>query len=304
MHLISPRLPSRLTSLFHPRRGAVSSSSILAAAIGVVLPLTFIPLGCAPADSRTDIDRSIAAYDNREYAEALKLAEGASENATTTKDAHEASYMAGMSAFQLDDFASAERWLTDAARSGDRKTAGDAGVMLGNAQLKLNKPADAARSFAAAATNLDGANATKARIASANAYRESGNSRAADEQFRLGNVPTTVTVDAPTKAPAAARTPSHATKPAVVATAPNGAFVLQAGAFRDETKAKKRADELRAKSMSAGLGAPRVSSKKGADGSTLWVVQIGGFVDRRSADSAVAKLGASGVVVGRAVAAS
>ena len=284
----------------------------------IIILFTVALTACNSGGPRGDLDRSIAAYDKRDYPEALKLAQVASEQATTTKDSYEAAYMAGMSAYQLNDYASAERWLKEAVRSTDSWTAGEAGVMLGNTQLRLKKPSDAARSFAKAATHLSGADANKARIASANAYREVGDNRAADEQFRLANVPTTVTVNSPprptsapssTPAPTQPKAPSKAAAPAansaVKAAAPSaGPFVIQAGAFRDESKAKKRADELRAKSVKIGLGEPRISSKKATDGSKLWVVQIGGFPDRSTADAAVTKLGANGVVVGRAVASS
>jgi cell division protein FtsN len=262
----------------------------------VVASLAVAPLvGCATGDTRAQLDRSVAAYDKDDFATARKEAEAAAESATTTKDADDAAYMAGMSAFRQGDYTDAVRWLTEASRASNEWTAGQAGVMLGNAQLKLSKPRDAAKSFASAAQKLSGDDARKARIAAANAYKEAGDSRAADEQFRLANVPTTVVVDAGSGTPPA---PPAGTRPDKgAASSASGPFVLQAGAFRDRSKAASRANELRVAAVRAGLGEPRIATKRGGDGGTLYVVQMGGFPDRRSADGAAAKLGQSGVVV-------
>jgi cell division protein FtsN len=78
-----------------------------------------------------------------------------------------------------------------------------------------------------------------------------------------------------------------------------GPFVLQGGAFRDLAKAQRRVDELRGPSGRAGLGDPRVLTKRGPDGGTLYVVQLGGFATRAQADAALARLATSGVVVAR-----
>ncbi|MBL9148257.1 MAG: SPOR domain-containing protein [Phycisphaerae bacterium] len=264
----------------------------------VVASLAVAPLvGCATGDARAQLDRSVAAYDKDDFATARKEAESAAESAKNTKDADDAAYMAGMSAFRMGDYDDAVRWLTEASRSANAWTAGQAGVMLGNAQLKQSKPRDAAKSFAAAAQKLSGDDARKARIAAANAYKEAGDSRAADEQFRLANVPTTVVVDGGAGTSRPTPPASNPSPGAGAPAAPSGPYVLQAGAFRDRAKAQSRASELRVAAVRAGLGEPRVATKRGSDGATLYVVQMGGFPDRRSADGAAAKLGQSGVVV-------
>lgn len=267
----------------------------------LALAVVFVA-ACASTNPRASIDQSIAAYDKKDYKQSLTLALDAQQHATNTKDADESAYMAGMSAYELADYATADRWLSEAARSSDNWIAGEAGVMLGNTKLQLKQPSAAARAFATAAGRLQGEDAKKARIAAGNAYREAGNQRSADEQFRMADVQTTVVVDPPKTTPPATKLGAGSPNSNQASAAPTGAFVLQAGAYRDESKARKRADELRDRATKAGFGAPRVVAKKANDGSTLWVVQIGGFADRRTADTALGKLGASGVVVGRAVA--
>ncbi len=257
-----------------------------------LLLLPFAPLAACGGNADA-LSRSLTAYDAGKYDESLTLAQEASASAANTKDSDEAAYLAGMSAFRLNRYDEAIKWLETPARSSDRWTAGQAGITLGSAYLKVGRRSDAARAFAKAGTNLDGEDAKKAHLAAANAYRELGDQSMANEQFRLANVPAPST---PAKTPSDTAQAGSGT----VTTPPvTGPFVLQAGAFRDLTKAQRRADELRPKAAKAGLGEPKVLSKRGTDGGTLYVVQLGGFSERRAADAAVAKLGATGVVVGR-----
>lgn len=252
---------------------------------------------CAPPGAQ--IDDALTAYEGGKYSESLSLAEQASKDATTTEDSDQAAYIAGMSAFRLGQYGDAITWLTSPARSSDRWMAGQAGVTLGSSYLKVGKRNDAARAFAKAAGSLDGDEAKKAHLAAANAYRELGDTRLANEEYRRANVPVPppATASAPVVAPAP-------TVPTATTPERGGAFVLQAGAFKDKTKAQRRADEIRPKAAQAGLGAPTVVGKRHQDGSTLYVVQLGAFPDRRGADAALTKLGVSGVVVGRPASAS
>ena len=259
--------------------------------------------GCEGSGGKATLDDSIAAYDRGDYSQSLELASKTATEASSSRDQEEAAYLAGMSAYRLGKWSEAERWLTQATQSGDAWVAGQAGVTLGSAQLKMGNAAAAARSFSRAADKLSGDDAKKARIASANAYREAGDSRMADTEFKRANVPTTtVSAPAPEGAPPQAR-PSPKSAPSA-ASAQSGPYVLQAGAFRDESKARQRASDLRGKAVQSGFGEPRVLTKRGNDGATLFIVQIGSFNDRRAADAAVSRLGASGVVVGKPASAS
>lgn len=273
------------------------------ARFGLTVSLAFHVLaslqGCATGDARANLDQSVAAFDRGEYPVALERAEKAASQATSTKDADEAAYMAGMSAFRLGDYTAAERWLTEATRAADRWTAGQAGVMLGNARLKLSRPREAGTAFAAAAQKLAGEDARKARIAAANAYKEAGDLRAADEQFRLADVPTIAVAQGTSGGVATSQNPVPPAAGGSAGTGNQGVgpYVLQGGAFRDRSKAEARADELRPKSVRAGLGEPRIAARRTADGSSVYAVQIGGFPDRRTAERALGTLGANGVVV-------
>ena len=259
---------------------------------GCALPL----VGCGGSGGDT-LGEALSAYEGGEYQQSLTLASTANEDARTTKDSLESAYIAGMSAFRLGRHEEAIQWLEEPARSDDRWMAGQASVTLGSSFLAVRRTNEAARSFVRAAERLDGEEARKARLAAANAYRELGDRRASDEQFRLANV-TPPSSNAGTSAPPSP--PSGQRSPAVSATANDaGPFILQAGAFKDRAKADKRATEVRAAASRAGLGEPKVFSKAGPDGGTLYVVQFGRFADRRSADASLARLGLTGVVVGR-----
>lgn len=266
---------------------------LLLSAAGLVL------WGCE-SGGQNALDRSIVAYDAGDYAQAYDLADDAATNARATKDADEAAYLAGMSAYRLGRYRDAERWLAQAARSGDRWIAGQAGVTLGSTQLRLGRPAEAGRTFARAAEKLDDEEARRARLAAGNAFRDIGDTTRADEQFRLAGA-TSATAPRSASAPVGASpSPRGATSPTAPPVAATGDFTLQGGAFRDESKARARAEELRSRSVRAGLGEPRVLSKRAADGTLLFVVQMGAFRDRPSANSALGRLGADGVVVIRA----
>lgn len=261
--------------------------------------------GCA--QQGTALDRSLAAYDGGRFEESLTLAEEAGKESSTTKESLEASYLAGMSAYRLGRHADAVRWLQDPSRADDRWMAGQANVTLGSAYLQTGRKGEAAKAFAKAGGLLEGEDAKKARIAAGNAYRELGDVKASNEQFRLANVPVPSTTAPPAASPGSGpptTTPptSSPTKGGTAVASADGPFVLQAGAFKDHDKAMRRADEVRAKAKQNGCGEPKVLSKRGTDGATVYVVQFGSFADRRSAESALGKLGLSGVVVGRPVA--
>lgn len=267
----------------------------------LLLAATFIA-GCANngADS---LDRSLVAYEGGRYEESLQLAEEAKGAASTSQDSLQSSYLAGMSAFRLGRHSDAVRWLEEPARATDgehRWMAGQANVTLGSSYLALGRKGDAARSFSRAGDLLSGEEAMKARLAAGNAYRELGDQRASDAQFRLAGVPTS----GPTAPSAGTSTPTPASDGGAGAANGNpasqvGPFVLQAGAFKDRAKADRRAAEVRARAKEVGLGEPKVMAKRAADGSTMYVVQFGRFGDRRAAESALGRFGASGVVVGR-----
>jgi cell division septation protein DedD len=279
----------------HSRR----PSAIHALATLLVVAAAMSSAGCEGRGQR-GLDRSIAAYDAGDYARAYDLADAAAGDARTTKDADEAAYLAGMSAYRLGRYQDAERWLTQAARSGDRWLAGQAGVTLGSTQLQLGRTAEAGRTFARAAEKLDDEEARRARLAAGNAFRDIGDTTRADEQFRLAGATAATTPRSVSEPVGASPSPRTATSPTTTPVAATGDFTLQGGAFRDEAKARARAEELRSRSVRAGLGEPRVLTKRAADGTLLFVVQMGAFRDRSAANTALSRLSADGVVVIRA----
>jgi tetratricopeptide (TPR) repeat protein len=270
----------------------------IAVVLASIVALTIAGCGGASGDQLGD---ALSAYEGGEYQQSLTLASQANEDARTTKDSLESAYIAGMSAFRLGRHEEAVGWLEAPARSDDRWMAGQASVTLGSSLLELRRTNEAARSFVRAAERLDGEEARKARLAAANAYRELGDRRASDEQFRLANVTPPSSGGASSGSGSGSGSGGTSGRPAASGSPASdvGPFVLQAGAFKDRSKADKRAAEIRAAATRAGLGEPKILSKTGPDGGTLHVVQFGRFPDRRSADASLGRLGVTGVVVGR-----
>jgi cell division protein FtsN len=94
------------------------------------------------------------------------------------------------------------------------------------------------------------------------------------------------------------RAPTAATSPS------NGAFTIQAGAFRDAGRARSRADEIADRARELGLGSPAVRTKRTTAGVEMWVVQVGRFPDRASAEKVKSRLGSVNLSVERALAGS
>jgi cell division protein FtsN len=76
-------------------------------------------------------------------------------------------------------------------------------------------------------------------------------------------------------------------------------FAIQAGAFRDRSKAESVAEDVRARVAVERLRAPRVCEKRRPDGSTVYVVQFGDFENRTVAGRALLAFPRSGYTVER-----
>lgn len=77
---------------------------------------------------------------------------------------------------------------------------------------------------------------------------------------------------------------------------PTTGFALQAGVFTSKVNAKKRASEIRAKCVQAGLGTPRIINDQ-IKGTPAFAVQVGSFTTRQAASAAKSSLTGTPLVV-------
>lgn len=288
-------MPSRV-----PAR-SISKSAL----VGIALVALALLPACVTGPSATaSIDRAIADYDAGRFAAAFSEAERAASRGGDAIARDEAAYLAGLSAFRLGRDVDARRWLTTSSTSADAWLAGQSLVTLGSVESRGGDDRAAARAFVRAAERLpDPDEAARARAAAGWAYRALGDDANAKDQFALAKVP--AGGPSPSALPPRISLPASGTPPLVDRPSippPTGAFTIQAGAFRDADRARSRAAEIGDRARELGLGSPAVRSKRSAAGGEIWVVQVGRFADRASAERIKTKLGSVNLSVERVTA--
>ena len=298
-------MPSRAPARSITRSIAQNTLFAIALLAFALLAFALLP-ACATGPSATaSLDRAIADYDAGRFTAAFTEAERAASRGNDSLARDEAAYLAGLSAYRLGRDVDARRWLTASSTSADAWLAGQSLVTLGSVESRGGDDRAAARAFVRAAERLpDPDEAARARAAAGWAYRELGDEANAKDQFALAKVPAAgpsqVTPQPRIPLPASG-TPPLVERPSTPPP-PTGAFTIQAGAFRDADRARSRAAEIAERARELGLGSPAVRSKRSAAGAEMWVVQVGRFADRASAEKVKAKLGAVNLSVERVTA--
>ena len=194
--------------------------------------------GCASSPSTTtdtDLDLALAAYDRAAYDRALEHARSAT--------GAEASYVAGLAASQLEQWAEAEQALESARRrSDDHRLTARATAALAVVHLATNRPESAARLLTAAQRDLTGRDLARARETERLARAQAG-----------------------------------------LSTTDTGDFTLQIGVFSSRNRAESARDAARSVASRAGLPAPVMTSDRDASGATIYRVQVGQFTSRDEA---------------------
>jgi hypothetical protein len=139
---------------------------------------------CAPKVGQ-QITKAQESYDAGRYDEAYKEAVAAydssasdvksgDDGASSAKndDAARAAYLAGLSAYQLENYNDSERYLEAALGAGEGELAGRAQAQLGAVALKEKRYVDAAEAYEGAAKLLSGDEADKARQRAEQARRQ------------------------------------------------------------------------------------------------------------------------------------
>lgn len=219
--------------------------------------------GCETTPRTSPLNQALSAYATHQYGTAHHYAVLAMRSGSE-RQRDQATYLAGLCAYLLEDLDEAELRLTAASRSSDRRAAGSAKAMLGQVRLDQNRAEDAARLFEEAAQQLTGADAVEAARFAALAHEYSGNQAAVD-RWAAGS----------TSRPSSS----------------SAGFALQVGAFHDRQRASSAADAAATVAERNGLGPVNVISSSDSRGRPLYVVQFGSFASRTSAAQTRAQLG-------------
>ncbi|MHC4992861.1 MAG: SPOR domain-containing protein, partial [Planctomycetota bacterium] len=178
---------------------------------------------------------------------------------------HEAAYLAGLSAFQMEDIDEAELRLSMAARASDPSVAANARAMLGLVRLEQGRHGDAASLLTGAADALNGDDAFQAARFAELASRGVGTRRG---------------------------------RPATRSSQGSGAgFTIQAGAFRERDRAEAVAMEIAQLRPNASVKPVQILQDRDSMGRPLYLVQFGRFSTRHEAASIREQLGRRAYIV-------
>ena len=255
-------------------------------------------IACETAPKAT-LGGAQAAYRAGNYAESLRLARMVAA-ATAGVEHDDASYLIGVSLLAESDPLAAAAPLREASRSADPILRAQALVSLGSALIALGEYADAGRAYAEAADLFDGAPSERAHVTAARCFaraglvveskRESGDA-AEPDRVAIGN-------GFGSGSELGAAVSEQPVVPVAVAAAPEReGFTIQSGAFRDRAKADAIARGLSPSAKRCGLTEPIVLPRVAKDGRALYAVQVGSFVTRAQASTALAQLKVPGATV-------
>jgi tetratricopeptide (TPR) repeat protein len=275
-----------------------------------LMAATALAFAACQGPGDTSLAAASSAYRAAEYGRALTMARALSAR-TTGLDQDRARYLEGLSSLALGKPDDAVAPLAEAAEAADRTLAADARISLGTAYATRGDLGSAADSYRRAATLLEGAERERAREIEAALRARVRESDAMRERDARPAPAPRVAEDAPRVAEDARPAPRGVAPDTVpVPSSPtsvivNGMeleptrFAIQAGAFRDRSKAESVAEDVRARVAVERLRAPRVCEKRRPDGSTVYVVQFGDFENRTVAGRALLAFPRSGYTVER-----
>ena len=235
------------------------------------------------------------AYRAASYSESLRMAKDCVLHSTgIARD--EASYLEGLSLLRQAQPQASLAPLRAASNSVDQQLAANASISLGSACIALEEFGDAGRAYATAADLLDGEESNRAHATAARCFARAGLSvesarehadAGAPERESAVVPPTVVAGNGFGEVPLTVVPPTPIRLP----------FALQAGAFRDRSKAESIARGLSSNAKRLGLAAPEVVQRVAKDGSVLFAVQVGEFLSRADAIVARTKLKTVGATV-------
>jgi len=219
------------------------------------------------------------AYDAKDYQASLEMASKDADRSRGSKQ-DQAALIAGMSAHALKNPTEARKWLTPLTKSEDPVIAGRAAAELGLVEAENGKHEQAVKHFDLASLKLSGNEEAYAEFMAGESYTALGRVDMARLSYRRAM---TTATDATLKNQIESRLSL-------------GGYTLQVGAFADRTNAERAASKVIPTASKLGLEQPRVVPRTGANGRTLFAVQVGSFADKQAADVARNKFGSNAVV--------
>ena len=250
-----------------------------AIAIALATPAICWAMGGCQSSPLPPPPRAVEAYDAGNYQQAYKDAT-AEYSRTSGLRKDQAALMAGLSAHALGHYDEAKQWLEPLTRHADRDISGRAAATLGLIDARQGDNAAAAALLSSAGRKLSGEAAAHANFEAGEAYAALGRVSAARLQYRLAEATTT----------------DPALKALITDRLGMDGYTVQVGAFSSRTNADRKANQIRPRASSLGLGAPRIVERAGAGGQRLYLVQIGSYKTEREATAARTRLGGEAVV--------
>ena len=249
--------------------------------------------GCAGGGGAPMTDATNA-YNAAEFGRSLALSRAAAERGTgLARD--QARYLEGLSLLKLGRVEESIAPLEEASDAANRALAADARVSLGTALLRKGDLAGAAEAYRRASFILEGEEKQRALAVEAECNARLAAAKAPSAPPRVEQ-PVAVTAAEEPPVPAASAPPSPSPQPSPsspTARIINGVeiepvrFAIQAGAFKDRSKAVELAAQVGPQVALEKLAPPRVIEKERGDGSTVYVVQFGSFPNRAVAGKAL-----------------
>lgn len=257
-------------------------------------------VGCAPKVDH-QITKAQESYDAGRYEEAYKEAVAAYDSSASevhegadgtsvakNEDAARAAYLAGLSAYQLENYNDSERYLEAALGAGEGEVAGRAHAQLGAVALKERRYLDASDEYEQAAKLLSGEEAEKARQRADQARRQLVASGPPAGSAAAGGASGSSSRAQGGSPPAGSDSMGAA---AAAANAPKPVWTLQGGCFREKANAEKQAKALNTLTMSKGVGAARVVPQQDSALGTVYCIFIGEYPNRAAAEAARGSVG-------------
>jgi len=230
--------------------------------------------GCGADHYRHQLQDAQKAFDQQNYAKTYRLATGVA-TVSNPDLSTQGQYLAGVSARRLGNDKQAQQYLTDATSSTDNALAGDAWAELGFLYNRKDQFRDAAIAFGNAATRLAGQDR-------ANAYFQAGIA-----QQKLGFWP------AARSSLLLAR--GYNRDAAIGKQIDNYlatvGFTLQVGAYRSQTNAQHRVQDVAKRTQYLRVGLPQITQTFSTNAGTYFRVHVGRFTDYASAAHAQKQMG-------------
>ncbi len=257
----------------------------------ILAGLAFLLGACATGQGNKSGTDYVGAYKAGRYSQAY---EGASRAATSLRgtDKQQASLIAGLSAQALDRNDDAVRWLKPLATSTDSALCGKSCAALGLISQERGQHQDAVDYLMRASTKLPGDEGARAMMYAGDSMKAMGDQASANRTWEAARE--RVQSDVQLRVMIGDRLAGIA--PHTGTTGPGSGNALrgwsvQVGAFADAKKADAQARQM------SRHGATRVVLITGRNGTRLYAVRIGRFVNRDDADQLRRRIGSGAVVV-------